>query len=279
MGYIPFFKMNGSGNDFIVIDNRTEALDEATLPQLIQNACRRKLSVGADGLVLIETSERVDFKWRFFNPDGSLAEMCGNGARCVARFAYVNGIAPAAMTFETPAGDVSAWVTGERVRLRMTDPGDWQPDLPLELPAGCGPAHRINTGVPHVVVEVEDLDAVDVVGLGRTLRHHALFAPAGTNVNFSTLRPDGRLCVRTYERGVEDETLACGTGSVAVALAGARTRGRTSPVDLVTRSGGLLRVHFTERDGRFVEVFLEGDARIVYEGRLWDEAWRARGED
>ena len=274
MGYIPFFKMSGSGNNFIVIDNRTETLDEATLPQLVKNACRRKLSVGADGLVLIETSARLDFKWRFFNPDGSLAEMCGNGARCVARFAYIQGIAGPSMTFETIAGDVSAWVTGERVRIRMTDPCGWQADLPLELPPDCGPAHRLNTGVPHVVVTVEDLEAVDVLGLGRRLRHHALFAPAGTNVNFTAIRPDGRLAVRTYERGVEDETLACGTGCVAVAVAGARTMGHKSPIALVTRSNAVLTVHFSEKAGEFVDVFLEGDARVVYAGQLWDEGWR-----
>jgi diaminopimelate epimerase len=274
MTAIEFTKMSGCGNDFILIDNRDGLLDESSLPELVLGICRRRLSVGADGVILIERSARADFRWRFFNADGSTGEMCGNGARCAARFAVIRGIAGGRMRFETEAGLIAAWVDGAQVRVKLTEPGELMLERPLELSGVEWRIATVNTGVPHVVVRVADLEAVDVVSVGREIRRHPDFAPAGTNVNFLGVAADGGLAIRTYERGVEDETLACGTGAVAGALVAAAAFGVGSPVSLRTRSGEVLTVHFSRRDGRFGDIFQEGPARLVFAGRLHEEAWR-----
>lgn len=274
MKRIPFFKMSGSGNDFIIIDNRKPVLDEASLNRFIVNVCRRKLSAGADGLILIEPSEAVDFKWRFFNSDGSRAEMCGNGARCAARYAHVNGITAKRLKFQTDVGIVAAEIIDERVKVKMTDPSEITPDMSIELDAGRRTMAAVNTGVPHVILVETDLEAVDVRGLGCEIRRHAAFAPAGTNVNFITSPADDTIVIRTYERGVEDETLACGTGSVAAALVTAVRHGKDSPIHVKTRSGILLTVHFSRKENGFTNVHLEGDARIIYRGEMWEEAYQ-----
>jgi diaminopimelate epimerase len=273
MDPIEFFKMSGSGNDFIIIDNRSGPVATDDLAGFIRGICERKLSVGADGLILVEPSETADFAWRFYNNDGSRAEMCGNGARCVARFAYLNGIAPPRLSFETDAGLIEASITGDQVRIRMTDPDHYIPDMTIGLTTGSLTAASINTGVPHTVVAVDDIETVDVAGLGREIRFHPDFAPAGTNVNFTAFRPDGVLAVRTYERGVEAETLACGTGAVASALVRAAARRQAAPVRIRTRSGGELTVLFEITGDRFENVYLQGDARVVYRGRMDAEAW------
>lgn len=273
MESIPFYKMSGSGNDFIIIDNRQSVVPSNNLSWFAIKVCRRKMSVGADGLILVENSDRVDFKWRFFNSDGSPAEMCGNGARCVARFALLNGIARDRMQFETLAGIIRAQVMGEEAKVQMTDPQDLALDAELDTGNESVVYASVNTGVPHVVIEVDDIEKVDVVAVGRRIRRHPHFVPAGTNVNFMAPLPDGTWFVRTYERGVEDETLACGTGITAAALVLARKNPLASPVELKTRSGSLLKVHFTRQGREFNKVFLEGDARIIYEGRLNPSAW------
>ncbi|MEW6672332.1 MAG: diaminopimelate epimerase [Thermodesulfobacteriota bacterium] len=270
---IPFYKMSGSGNDFIIIDNREGIVRAANAAAFVRNVCRRKMSAGGDGLILVEQSDAADFKWRFYNSDGSLAEMCGNGARCAARFAFVNGIAGSEMSFETDAGIVSATVSDRLVKVKVPDPGDLIQDDVVELAAGPVPFSGVNTGVPHVVVSVADIDSAQVVKIGREIRRHQKFAPAGTNVNFIGLRPDGSVAVRTYERGVEDETLACGTGAIAAAVVVAAKFNQPAPVDIVTRSGGRLRIYFKEKNGKFFDIFLEGDARIIYKGKLWEESW------
>jgi diaminopimelate epimerase len=274
MRSIPFFKMSGSGNDFIIIDNRAAEVPEAHLNEIIIGASRRKLSVGADGLILIERSDRVDFMWRFFNADGSPAEMCGNGARCAARFAFLHGIAGRRMAFETVAGVIEASVEDDRVKIRMTDPTDLRTGYGVDLERARILVGSVNTGVPHVVTVVEDIEALDVVATGRRIRHHPDFAPAGTNANFVAVGDDGEIFIRTYERGVEDETLACGTGNVAAALILAHDRDLASPIPLTTRSGAKLIVHFKRRGERFTDVYLQGDARVIYRGELWEEAWR-----
>lgn len=269
---ISFFKMSGCGNDFILIDHRRPLLDANELSSWAERLCRRKLDVGADGLILIEPSQTADFKWQFFNADGSRAEMCGNGARCAARYAFLQGIAGPSMCFETDAGLIRAEVNGEKVKIRLTDPRALVLDERLQLEQAELRASSINTGVPHVVIAVEDIEAVDVIGTGRSIRCHARYAPAGTNVNFMARRDDGRLVVRTYERGVEDETLACGTGAAACALVAARSGQMASPVAVQVRSGGWLTIHFTSNNGRFKGVHLEGDARVVYTGTLWQKS-------
>ncbi len=274
MESIPFTKMSGSGNDFIIVDNRDEVVDEADLPRFIRQVCRRKMSVGADGLILIESSRNADFSWRFFNSDGSKAEMCGNGARCAARFAAVNGIAGNDLTFETDTGIVHGRVQGDRARVKMPDPLDLRLDFSVNLKGGPLELSSVNTGVPHVVIIRPDVDDMEVVPLGREIRYHEMFAPAGTNVNFVSPLEPGRLAIRTYERGVEDETLACGTGSIAAALVAACKLKWDSPVHLRTRSAEMLTIYFSNNSGVFSDIYLEGDARMIYTGHLHPDAWK-----
>lgn len=288
---IPFMKMTGSGNDFILIDNRSGLVDSGWAPELAKKACRRKLSVGADGLILIEKDAEADFSWRFFNADGSEAEMCGNGARCAARFAFLKGVvAKPSMVFRTGAGLIRAELTApSRVKVQIPKIGDLKLNInvPLDgfeisrttVPSKDGTGnyinvHFVNTGVPHVVIlceTKEELESVDVVSLGRFIRFHSFFAPRGTNVNFAWVGEGGEVFNRTYERGVEDETLACGTGSIAVAVISEVIGKVHSPVAVRTRGGETLRVFFDRQGNDFSEIFLEGQALVVYEGLLWDE--------
>lgn len=270
MSPIEFYKLSGSGNDFIIIDNRNRIVDETDVSEFVAKVCRRKMSVGADGLILVEDSDKVDFKWHFFNADGGRAEMCGNGARCAARFALINGIADSEMSFETDVGIISAQVIDDQVKIKMTDPADLKTDYVIELEKGPLMVSSINTGVPHLVAEVPDINEIEVVQLGREIRFHKEFAPAGTNVNFVSSQKDSVISNRTYERGVEDETLACGTGCVAGALIMAHKFGTKSPVTVITKSGGELTIHYKEKKGQFYNICLEGDARIIYKGLMLD---------
>ncbi len=274
MTTIPFCKMSGAGNDFILIDNRRGLVPENDLARWVAKVCRRKLSVGADGLILLENSAGADFRWRFYNSDGSDAEMCGNGARCAARFAYLTGMAAKQMRFETIAGVIHAEILDDCVKVQMTDPHSLCLDITLDALGQTVQCGSVNTGVPHVVIEVDDIDAVDVVALGKAIRFHERFAPAGTNVNFVAKDAGGSWLARTYERGVEDETLACGTGMAAVALVLSAQAKSSSPVSLKTRSGSILKIHFSGQGDTFSAVFLEGDARIIYDGTLNSESWR-----
>jgi diaminopimelate epimerase len=266
--------MSGAGNDFIIIDNRDQKVKGDDLTDFITGICRRRMSAGADGLILIETSETCDFRWRFFNADGSRAEMCGNGARCAARFAHETGIAGTALSFETEAGIVNAQINNDRVKVRIPEPSDLQLAYPLKLANDTLDISSINTGVPHVVVMVAQVDDTDVVSLGREIRFHQSFAPAGTNANFVQRGQGNSITIRTYERGVEGETLACGTGAIASAIVSARQFDMNSPVDVKTRSGVHLTIHFDLKDGQFNDIYMEGDARIIYTGELQPDAWR-----
>lgn len=269
---VPFWKMNGAGNDFIIIDHRGPKVPEAKMAEFARLVCRRRFSAGADGLFFLEPSSRADFRWRFFNADGSEAEMCGNGARCVARFAYMHGMAAARMRFETLAGIVEATVADTQVTIRMTAPHSWHLDQELEVAGQRLTVHSINTGVPHVVIFVTDVAATDVAALGRQIRRHSAFAPAGTNVNFIGQGPQG-LYIRTYERGVEGETMACGTGVVAGALIAVAKDMATAPVALVTSGGVPLTVQWSGQQNQGVEqVFLKGPAHLIYKGELTVEA-------
>jgi diaminopimelate epimerase len=273
---IPFHKMSGSGNDFIVIDNRRPILPDMDVQEFARRVCRRRVSAGADGLILVENSNTVDFKWRFFNSDGSVAEMCGNGSRCVARFAHLKGLCGPGLAFETVAGIVSARVKNNRVKVTMPRPSDLKLDYKIIRQGGGDLSiSSVNTGVPHMVVTEFDPDDLDVVALGRELRFHPLFSPAGTNVNFISIHSDKVIHIRTYERGVEGETLACGTGAVAAAIIGVYRFEIPSPVHVVTRSGEMLTIYI-ERDGNDVlSACLEGGTRLVYEGVLTEEAWQS----
>lgn len=274
MDKLIFVKMSGSGNDFIVVDNRDDrlAVEPGTLAERI---CRRRISVGADGLILVESSSKADFRMRILNADGSEAEMCGNGARCVARFAEMLGIAGHHMTFETLAGIIHAQVVGSRVKLQMGRPQQIRLDQSIEVDGVAHHVHSINTGVPHAVLLCSDLEAIPVRALGREIRFHPAFQPAGTNVDFVTVLDTRTLVIRTYERGVEDETLACGTGTVAAALVAATLGMVSSPVEVRVRSGETLTVSFTRNGTEFHEVFFEGDVRLIYQGELMAEALSA----
>ena len=271
---IPFMKMSGSGNDFILIDHRKPLIDVDRMAEFARKVCRGRISVGADGLIFIENSEKADFKWRFFNADGSEAEMCGNGGRCVARFANLKGITGPALTFETLAGILSARVNGKTVKLEMTKPHSLKLDESLLIDGRKQTLSSINTGVPHAIQFVEDIEAIDVVQLGRSIRYHAHFAPGGTNANFVRLEKGSQLSIRTYERGVEDETLACGTGAVASALIAAFKGMVRSPVSIKTRGGELLTVHFEIESKEVKRVFFEGEVHIIYEAEMWEEAYQ-----
>lgn len=274
MEQITFYKMSGSGNDFIIIDNRNQGVEKKKVSDFIKKVCCRKMSVGADGVVFVENADAVDFRWYFFNSDGSEAEMCGNAARCTARFAYLNGIAGRNMSFETGAGVIAALVTDDRVKIKMPAPTELKIDYSIHLKNGLLSVSSINTGVPHVIVAVDSINDTEVVKLGREIRFHEEFAPAGTNVNFICIQKDGTIAMRTYERGVEDETLACGTGAMAVSIVLARKFKKKSPMDIMTRSGNYLTIHFNENQGQFNDIFLEGDARVIYKGELWEDAWK-----
>ena len=273
---IYFYKISGSGNDFVIIDNRDRQMDKQRLPEFAANVCQRKISVGADGLILIEKSDVADFKWNFYNSDGSVAEMCGNGARCAARYAFLNNIAGSDMSFETIAGIVSACVKDDRVKIKMTDPCDFNPSYTIDLQQGPLTISSVNTGVPHVVIMTDDIDHAPVIHTGKEIRFHNHFSPAGTNVNFISLQKRNTLKIRTYERGVEDETLACGTGSVAGAIVSAHHMKLTSPVKVKTKSNEFLTIYFNNINGIFSDIYLEGDARIIYKGELFEDAWKER---
>lgn len=248
-------------------------MEGVDIPQWVKKVCRRRLSVGADGVILVQNSPNADFQWRYFNADGTEAEMCGNGGRCVARFAYLSGISGKSLSFDTLCGVIDAEVIGERVKLRMGNPSDVRLDYPISIDGSEYIVSSINTGVPHVVQIVEDLEHYDVSRFGPSIRFHPLYQPNGTNANFIEVRDEHTIHIRTYERGVEDETLACGTGAVASALIAASKGLTSSPVSVYPMGGEVLTIHFQEKGSSFSEVFLEGDARVVYEGVLWEEAY------
>ena len=283
---VPFMKLSGSGNDFILVDNRERILAPKRAGALAAKVCTHRMSVGGDGLILIEQSRRADFRWRLFNADGSEAEFSGNGARCAARFAYLKRIAGPRMRFETLAGLIQAEMVSSKgqarrggkpafdeVKVRFPDPKGLRLNVPVTIDGTTRQAHFLDTGVPHCVYFVDDPGKVDVVGIGRPTRYHPLFQPAGTNVNFITVADPHTIRIRTYERGVEDETLACGTGSIAAALLAGLVAKAESPVTLIPQSGLKLTVHFTSEGESFTGIYLQGDARVVYEGKMSAEAW------
>jgi len=265
---LHFYKMNGAGNDFVVIDNREleYSLDKDTIAAL----CDRHRGVGADGLLAVEPAEGdADYKFRYYNADGGEAEMCGNGARCFGRFtAHLGESVQESVSFETIAGVLKADMVGENVKIAMSDPFDLErkTDCMIE---GLGAVHFVNTGVPHAVVEVDDLAAVDVVAKGAALRYHERFAPNGTNANFYQAIGDSHIVIRTYERGVEGETLACGTGMCACAIMHHIESGDASPIKVDVAGGDTLEIGFEpNEDGSFTAVTLSGPADFVFEGDI-----------
>jgi diaminopimelate epimerase len=264
---LRFTKMNGAGNDFVMIDNR--AGDVHLRPEQIAKICDRHRGVGADGILLIErATNSADFRMRYYNSDGGEAEMCGNGARCFARFAEKMAGAGKHLSFETPAGIIAAHLHGELVTLNMSEPTDLQLNVTLPLGYGTRNIHFINTGVPHVVIPVVRIEEVDVPREGAAIRRHDMFAPKGANVNFLESCGGNKIAIRTYERGVENETLACGTGVVASALIFATTERINGPIGVLVRGGNELSVDFRRDGERFANVTLTGPAEFVFEGTI-----------
>lgn len=263
-----FTKMNGAGNDFVMLDNRngTLQLDRATIARL----CDRHRGIGADGLILVEPAQtsEADFRMRYYNADGGEAEMCGNGARCFARYASrLSGLTDT-IRFETMAGVITAEFIGERVRLAMSEPSPVKLNETLQLDTEKITTSSVNTGVPHAVIFVEDLESVEVQRLGSGVRYHSHFAPKGTNVNFAQQTGAQALSVRTYERGVEGETLACGTGVCASAILFSATSGAPSPISVKVRGGDILEVGFEKLGDAYTNVTLTGRADFVFEGSV-----------
>jgi diaminopimelate epimerase len=266
--FVDFSKMNGAGNDFVLIDNRALKL-KPTREQIV-SLCDRHRGVGADGLILLipSSSGKADWAWEFFNSDGSTGEMCGNGARCFARFVKkITGL-DRDLSFETEAGVIHARFDGPRVTVNLTEPAGLRLGDKLPLRDGPQTVHSINTGVPHAVLFVPDADKAMVLQLGPEIRRHPHFGVKGTNVNFVQVLGANEIRVRTFERGVEAETLACGTGVTASALISARVHQFASPVRVHVRGGDQLEVSFTERNGQFGDVRLSGPAEFVFEGRI-----------
>jgi len=259
--------MNGAGNDFILIDNRSQGVRLSR--DQIALLCDRHRGVGADGLILLKASStgKADWAWEFYNSDGSVGEMCGNGARCFARFVQARTGQRGGFSFETEAGIIRAAFEGDRVRVSLTEPVDLRLDEQLSVASGKLTVHSLNTGVPHAVLFVPNADKAMVKDLGREIRHHTRFAPKGTNVNFVQVLGAGHIRVRTFERGVEGETLACGTGVTASALIASRVHRFGSPVKVQVQGGNELEVSFEETHSGFSEVQLSGPAQFVFEGR------------
>ena len=263
---VRFSKMHGAGNDFVMIDDRAGKFPAER--RVLAAIGARQTGVGCEGIILVMKSESADFRMRFFNPDGSEAELCGNGARCVAAFAReIGAVTSDKMRFETLAGEVSAEIirpstaqplnrlTAQLVRVSLPDPKDLRPDF-------------VNSGVPHKIVPVDDLAHVDVEGEGRRIRYSSEFAPAGTNVDFVTYCRPSCADIRTYERGVEAESGACGTGSVAAAVVGVAQYGMTFPVTVRTVKGYELTIDGEFDGAGFRSVTLTGPVARVFVGEI-----------
>ena len=264
---LRFTKMNGAGNDFVLLDNRAGELQLAA--DDVVRICDRHRGVGADGILVLERAENgADFRMRYYNADGGEAEMCGNGARCFARFASRVAGPMQNLSFETPAGVIGAALEGELVSLQMSDPKDLQLAFDLDLEGEQLRAAYINSGVPHVIVSVSNLRAVDVQKIGSLIRYHQSFAPKGANANFVEKRGEREISIRTYERGVEAETLACGTGVVASALVFSVTENANGPITVQVRGGDKLRVNFSRKGDQFTGVMLTGPAEFVFDGTI-----------
>lgn len=261
--------MSGAGNDFVCLDNRKG--DLKLTKKKIADLCHRQFGVGADGVLAIEPSPKkdADCRMRYYNADGGEAEMCGNGARCFARFYQkASGTKKEKISFNTKAGIIGAEFIKDQVRVTLTEPFDWNVERELELAAGTCAVPSVNTGVPHAVRFVDDLEDFDIRKYGAELRYHNGFAPAGTNANFAEIQGPKKIRVRTYERGVEDETLACGTGVTAVALLAHRLKGMKSPIAVKVQGGDTLKVYFDGAGESVSNVRLFGPADFVFKGEI-----------
>jgi diaminopimelate epimerase len=264
---INFTKMHGAGNDFVLIDDR-----EGKVPWedhfLMAALASRRTGIGCEGVILVQKSDKADFRMRFLNPDGTEVEMCGNGSRCAAAFAHSIGASGTALTMDTMCGLVDAQIINGSVCVWMPEPSKKNYNIALKVGGETVTGHFINTGVPHFVVPVQNISAVNVQELGRALRLHPAFAPDGTNVDFVTFRTPNRMTMRTYERGVEAESGACGTGAVACVIVAVETAGFTLPAKIKTSSGYELTVDGDWRHNKCTGLTLMGPVKFVFTGEI-----------
>ena len=264
---VRFWKLEGAGNDFLGLDGRAGGFKLKR--QQIADLCDRRRGVGADGVLVVEKPKvrGADFRMRYYNSDGGEAEMCGNGARCFALLARaVSGRKGNELRVQTQAGLLTLRTSGREVQVSMTEPTKLRLGKKVVVAGRKVVVDFLNTGVPHAVLFVRSVRSIDVAKQGRAIRYHSAFAPSGTNVNFVEIGRGNRIHVRTYERGVEGETLACGTGVVASSILSNLRRGLRSPILVTTRGGDHLRVGFSMVNGQARKVTLQGPARIVYTG-------------
>ena len=266
---VRFWKLEGAGNDFLGLDGRAGGFKLKR--QQIADLCDRRRGVGADGVLVVEKPKvrGADFRMRYYNSDGGEAEMCGNGARCFALLARaVSGRKGNELRVQTQAGLLTLRMSGREVQVSMTEPTKLRLGKKVVVAGRKVVVDFLNTGVPHAVLFVRSVRSIDVAKQGRAIRYHSAFAPSGTNVNFVEIGRGNRIHVRTYERGVEGETLACGTGVVAASILSNLRRGLRSPILVTTRGGDNVRVGFSMVNGHARKVTLQGPARIVYKGFL-----------
>ncbi|MBU1727266.1 MAG: diaminopimelate epimerase [Candidatus Omnitrophica bacterium] len=278
MKRIDFTKMVASGNDFVVVEGdkvnsrlHPRQVRSQCYKMLARRVCDRKFGIGADGLLILERSKKADVRMRIFNADGSEAEMCGNGARCTALWvkSKIKNNKSKRLKIETVAGIIEAQVDKANVRIKLTSPHSVKTDLPIKVGNRSLRVNFIDTGVPHTIIFVEGLEKIVIDDLGREIRYHKAFSPKGTNVNFIEVLNNDSIKIRTYERGVEAETLACGTGSTAAALIFALRAGLKNTVNVHTKSGEILKVFFDKANNNFKDVWLEGRAAIAYKGEYY----------
>ena len=270
---ITFTKMSGAGNDFVVIDNRTGVVTDAV--NLAKKICDRRWGVGADGLLLLEKSESADYRMMYYNADGSYGGMCGNGGRCISQYALANGIASDTQKFEALGHIYHAVVDSGEVILSMLDPRNLRMNIVLPMRSRRLRVHFVDTGSPHVVIPTAQfksryrtLGDIPVVEIGKHIRNHKLFQPDGTNVNFIERIDKTSIKIRTYERGVEAETYACGTGSIASAVVGSRLWSMRPPIRVIPVSGVPLTVSFDFKKKAYSRVTLKGEVKTTFTGEF-----------
>lgn len=274
---LHFCKMSGAGNDFVMI-NGASSPDNLELRALTLELCPRRTAVGADGLVLVEPSERgdADVRVRFWNPDGEEIATCGNGTRCAARFAVIEGLASESMLIDTRGGDIQARVSGTNVALKYSARPNHELDVAVTAPGDLRRGHRVEIGNPHLVFKLDALPDGAIEPICRPLRYAPELGEAGANVHLVQVIDEHRIRIRTYERGVEAETLACGSGSMSSAIALCADGLVASPVAVETRSGDVLTVRFQQDGNSFFELELEGPARVIYRGE-WTGEMNSKG--
>ena len=266
--------MSGAGNDFVVVDNRDGHIKEPG--QFAVSVCHRRFGIGADGVLLVERHGTASFTMKYFNADGSNAGMCGNGGRCIAKFAFDTGIVKEQrFTFEGFGHIYTAErITSDEYRLAMKDPHGFRPNQDLEIGGKHIISNYLNTGTDHAVVFLDEntdlgtLETTEVISIGKAVRYHDAYKPIGVNANFVSRLDDNSIQIRTYERGVEDETLACGTGSVASALLSSLRYGMKSPIRVKVQSGEFLEIGFEKKDNSFCKVSLQGSAVTTFIGEI-----------